>query len=81
VALLVWSVGWSKLQIKVLDHCSSAPSFWPFCTDVPAQTSEQKPYRAFGIIEEGNLLNNFGIQSLEHFCLQIVRKLILNQAL
>jgi hypothetical protein len=27
------------------------------------------------------LLDNFGIQSLEHFCLQIVRKLILKQAM
>jgi hypothetical protein len=32
-----------ELQIKVLDHCSSAPRFWPCCTDVPAQTSEQNP--------------------------------------
>jgi hypothetical protein len=26
--------------------------------------------RAFGILVEGNLLDNFGIQSLEHFCLE-----------
>jgi hypothetical protein len=31
--------------------------------------------RAFGIIVEGNLLDNFGIQSLEHFCLNFWRKL------
>jgi hypothetical protein len=32
---------------------------------------------AFGIIEEGNLLDNFGIQSLEYFCLKNLRKLSL----
>jgi hypothetical protein len=35
---------------------------------------------AFGINEEGNLLDNFGIQSLEHFCLKSLRKLILKWA-
>jgi hypothetical protein len=40
-----------------------------------------KPYRAFGIVEEDNLLDNFGIQSLEHFWLKNVRKLILKQAM
>jgi hypothetical protein len=33
--------------------------------------------RAFGIIEEGNLLDNFGIQSLEYFFLRKLRMLIL----
>jgi hypothetical protein len=35
---------------------------------------------AFGIIVEGNLLGNFGIQSLEHFCLKYWRKLIFKWA-
>jgi hypothetical protein len=50
-------------------HCRSYSNQWV------------KPYRAFGIIEEGNLLDNFGIQSLAHFCLKNVRKLILKQAM
>jgi hypothetical protein len=36
-----------------------------------------KNHGAFGIIEEGNLLDNFGIQSLEYFYLKNLRKLIL----
>jgi hypothetical protein len=44
-------------------HCCSCSNQWV------------KPYRAFGIIEEGNLLENFGIQSLEHFYLKNLRKL------
>jgi hypothetical protein len=35
---------------------------------------------AFGFIVEGNLLDNFGIQSLEHFYLKYWRKLILKWA-
>jgi hypothetical protein len=44
-------------------HWRSCSNQWP------------KPYRAFGIVEEANLLDNFGIQSLEHFCFKNVRKL------
>jgi hypothetical protein len=35
---------------------------------------------AFGISVEGNFLDNFGIRSLEHFCLKYLRKLILKWA-
>jgi hypothetical protein len=35
---------------------------------------------AFGIIVEGNLLDNFGIQSLGHFGLKYWRKLTLKWA-
>jgi hypothetical protein len=45
------SVGWWKLQIKVLDHCSSASRFWPCCTDVPAQTSEQIPIEPLAFLK------------------------------
>jgi hypothetical protein len=34
-----------------------------------------KPYRAFGILVEGDLLSNFGIQSLEHFYFKNWRKI------
>jgi hypothetical protein len=43
--------------------------------------SVSKNPRAFGIFVEGNLLSNFGIQSLEHFCLKIWRKFILKRAM
>jgi hypothetical protein len=36
--------------------------------------------RAFGIFVEGNLLDNFGMQSLEYFCLNFWRKLDLKRA-
>jgi hypothetical protein len=49
--LLVWSVGWWELQIKVLDHCSSALSFWPCCAEVPAQTSEQNPIEPLAFLK------------------------------
>jgi hypothetical protein len=39
-----------------------------------------KPPRAFGNLVEGDLLSNFGIQSLEHFCLRNWRKFILKRA-
>jgi hypothetical protein len=35
---------------------------------------------AIGIFVEGNLIDNFGIQSLEHFCLNFWRKLDLKRA-
>jgi hypothetical protein len=37
--------------------------------------------RAFGIFVECKLLSNFGIQSLEHFCLKFWRKFILKRAM
>jgi hypothetical protein len=39
-----------------------------------------KPHRAFGNPVEGDLLRNFGIQSLEYFCLKNWRKFILKRA-
>jgi hypothetical protein len=36
--------------------------------------------RAFGILVEGNLLDNIGLQSLEHFCLEFWRKINCNKA-
>jgi hypothetical protein len=39
-----------------------------------------KPPRALGILVEGNLRSNFGIQSLEHFCLRIWRNFVLKSA-
>jgi hypothetical protein len=41
---------------------------------------QEKPPRPFGIFEEGNLLENFGIQSLEHFCLNFLKKIYLKEA-
>jgi hypothetical protein len=40
---------------------------------------QEKPPRPFGIFEEGNLLDNFGIQSLEHFCLIFLKKIYLKE--
>jgi hypothetical protein len=44
-------------------HCRSCSNQWV------------KPPRAFGIFVEGNLLSNFGIQSLDHFVFENWRKI------
>jgi hypothetical protein len=63
------------MQTNALGYYSLASSF---CLTFPAscvQMSEN--LGAFGISVEDNLLDNFCIQSLEHFCLKFWRKLIL----
>jgi hypothetical protein len=57
------------MQNNALGYYSPVLSFCVTFLQFVSKPVSKNP-RAFGIIVEGNLLDNFGIQSLEHFYLK-----------